>query len=68
MAEVVNFHVAPPTTNNIFKLSSYVAANGVYAINKFFTIGAEVLYGAKTNHDNTKGTAVRVLGLLRLMF
>ena len=58
----------PPTTNNIFKLSSYVAANGVYAINKFFTIGTEILYGAKTNHDNTKGTAVRVLGLLRLMF
>ena len=58
----------PRTTNNIFELSSYFAANGIYAINKFFTVGGEVLYGAKKNYDDTKGSAFRILGLLRLMF
>ena len=58
----------PLTTNFIFKQSHYFAANAIYAINKYFTVGTEVLYGAKENYDNTNGNAYRLLGVLRLLF
>ncbi len=58
----------PVTTNNIFKRSHYFAVNTILALNKYFTIGTEVLYGAKKNYDNTSGNALRVQGLLRLLF
>jgi len=58
----------PATTNNIFKHSSYLAANAVYAFNKYFTIGGEVLFGAKENYDNTSGSALRIMGVMRLLF
>jgi len=58
----------PATTNFIFKHSHYFAANANYAFNKYFSIGGEVLYGAKQNYDNTKGQALRLLGVMRLLF
>lgn len=58
----------PATTDKVFRKSSYLAANGVYAINKFFTIGTEVLFGTKQDYDNTKGSALRILGIMRLLF
>lgn len=58
----------PLSTNNIFKQSHYFAANGIYAFNKYFTAGAEILYGIKSDYDNTKGNALRVLGIMRLLF
>lgn len=58
----------PLSTNQIFKNSNYVAANAVLAVNKYFTIGLELLYGHKVNHDNTSGSAFRVLGIMRLLF
>jgi len=58
----------PEATVNIFKRSHYFAANAILAINKYFTTGFEILYGAKANHDDTKGHAVRLLGVLRLLF
>lgn len=62
-------HQQKPTfINNIFKYSHYFAANAVYAFNKYFTMGGEILYGAKANHDNTHGNALRLLGIIRLLF
>ncbi len=58
----------PPNIDQIFKVSHYFAANGVYAINKYFTLGGEVLYGIKADYDDTKGSALRVMGLMRLIF
>ena len=58
----------PAITDDIFNRSHYFAANAVYAINKFFTIGTEILYGIKINHDNSKGSALRLLGVMRLLF
>lgn len=58
----------PQSTNLIFKQSSYYSANAIYAINKYFTIGTELLYGVKTNYDDTKGSAFRILGIMRLLF
>jgi hypothetical protein len=58
----------PVSTDLIFKQSIYVSANAVYAINKYFTTGAEILYGLKWNYDNTKGSAVRLLCIMRLLF
>jgi len=58
----------PASTNLIFKQSIYVSANAVYAINKHFTTGVEALYGLKWNYDNTKGSAIRLLGIMRLLF
>lgn len=58
----------PAITNNIFRRSHYFAANTVYAINKYFTVGTEIVYGAKVNYDDTKGQALRLLGLMRLLF
>ena len=58
----------PTTTDAIFKHSSYFSANAVYAINKYFSVGTELLYGIKENYDNTQGNAFRVLCLLRLLF
>jgi hypothetical protein len=58
----------PELTNNIFKYSNYFSGNIVYAINKYFTIGTELLYGAKENYDDTKGKAFRVLTIIRLLF
>jgi len=58
----------PNTTNNIFKQSSYFSANAVYAINKFFSAGTELLYGIKENYDNTQGNALRILCIMRLLF
>ncbi|HRI22862.1 MAG TPA: hypothetical protein PLA68_18015, partial [Panacibacter sp.] len=58
----------PPLTDNIFKHSSYYSANAIYAINKYFTIGGELLYGSKENYDDSKGRAFRFLGIMRLLF
>jgi len=58
----------PQFTEFIFKHSHYMSANAIYAINKNFTLGGEILYGIKENYDNTKGTAMRLLGLMRLLF
>ena len=62
------FQEKPQTTTNIFKRSHYFAVNAIYAINKYFTIGGEVLYGAKENHDETNGNAYRLLAVMRLLF
>ncbi len=58
----------PVTTSQIFKKSVYASANAVLAVNKYFTTGLELLYGRKTNHDNTSGRAFRILGIIRLLF
>jgi hypothetical protein len=58
----------PTITSQIFKQSIYLSANAVLAINKYFTAGTELLYGYKENHDNTSGSAFRVLGIMRLLF
>jgi hypothetical protein len=58
----------PATTDHIFQKSVYVSANAIYAINKYFTAGTELLYGLKWNYDDTKGSAVRVLCIMRLLF
>jgi outer membrane DcaP-like protein len=58
----------PETTPFIFKQSHYFAGNLIFAINKYFTIGAEVLYGIKENYDDTKGSALRILTVVRLLF
>lgn len=58
----------PGSTDLIFKQSHYFSANAIYAFNKYFTVGGEVLYGIKENHDNTKGSALRLLGIMRLLF
>lgn len=58
----------PESTDNIFKHSNYFSANAVYAINKYFTIGSELLYGRKENYDGTKGSAFRLLTIVRLLF
>lgn len=58
----------PVITNNIFKYSNYISANAIYAFNKYFTLGTELLYGAKENYDDTRGRAVRLLVVMRLLF
>jgi|LakMenE18May11ns_1017448.scaffolds.fasta_scaffold9948050_2 hypothetical protein len=58
----------PTITDQTFKRSSYWSANAVLAINRYFTAGTEFLYGSKSNHDNTSGNAIRILGLMRLLF
>ncbi len=58
----------PKSTDLIFKQSHYLAGNAVYAFNKYFTFGAELLYGRKQNYDDTKGSALRLLCILRLLF
>lgn len=58
----------PASTDNIFKQSSYLSGNAVFAINKYFTIGGELLYGVKENYNNTRGSAFRLLGIIRLIF
>lgn len=58
----------PANTSFIFKQSHYFAANTVYAINKYFTIGAELLYGIKEDYDDTNGNALRILCVVRLLF
>jgi hypothetical protein len=58
----------PEFTGDIFKHSSYVAVNATYAINKFFNVGGEILYGYKENHDGSSGSAARLLGVVRLIF
>jgi len=58
----------PGSTSLIFKQSIYLSANAVYAINKYFTVGTEILYGIKWNYDNSKGSAVRLLSIMRLLF
>lgn len=58
----------PSLAVNAFKRSHYASANAILAINKYFTAGAELLFGNKQNHDNTSGNAVRLLGIMRLIF
>jgi len=58
----------PKLTNLIFEQSHYFSANAVFAINKYFTVGGELLHGLKSNYDDTKGSASRVLLLMRLLF
>jgi hypothetical protein len=58
----------PSTTELIFKQSHYLSANAIYAFNKYFTAGFEVLEGIKENYDNTKGDALRLLAIMRLLF
>jgi hypothetical protein len=58
----------PLTINQIFERSHYFSANAVFAINKYFTTGLELLYGHKKNYDNSSGRAFRVLGIMRLLF
>jgi len=58
----------PKSTDLIFKQSHYFSGNAIYAINKYFTVGTELLYGIKENYDDTRGRALRVLCILRLLF
>ncbi len=58
----------PPLIGNSFKYSVYYSANAVYAINKYFTFGGELLFGAKENYDNTRGDSFRLLVIMRLIF
>ncbi len=58
----------PDSIDQIFKQSHYISANGILAINKYFTVGTELLYGIKSNHDNSTGSAFRVLCIMRLLF
>lgn len=58
----------PGSTDLIFKKSHYFSGNAIYAFNKYFTVGGELLYGIKENHDNTRGSAFRILGIMRLLF
>ncbi len=58
----------PQTTEFIFKRSHYMSANAIYAFNKYFTAGFEVLNGIKENYDDTRGTALRLLAIMRLLF
>jgi len=58
----------PALSDQHFKNSEYFSGNVVYAINKYFTIGGELLYGIKENYDHTSGTALRILGIMRLIF
>lgn len=58
----------PEFTNDIFRHSSYFAGNVTYAFNKFFSAGGELLYGYKANHDGSSGSAMRFLGIVRLIF
>ena len=59
---------SPQITDLIFKQSHYMSANAIFAIDKYFTAGTEVLYGIKKNYDDTKGTALRLLCVMRLLF
>ncbi len=58
----------PQSTDLVFKTSHYFAANAIYAINKYFTVGTELLYGVKENYDDTRGSAFRLLCVMRLLF
>ena len=58
----------PATTEFIFKQSHYISANAIYAFSKYFTAGFEVLRGIKENYDDTKGSATRLLCIMRLLF
>jgi hypothetical protein len=58
----------PASTDVIFKKSHYFSANAIYAINKYFTVGGELLYGIKYNYDDTNGSATRVLFIVRVLF
>jgi len=58
----------PANINAIFKHSHYFAGNAIFAINKYFTVGTELLYGIKENYDNTRGHAFRILTVMRLLF
>ena len=58
----------PATTDLIFKRSHYFSANAILALDKYFSVGTELLYGAKENYDNTQGEALRILCLIRLLF
>jgi len=58
----------PVTTDLIFKQSHYFSANAILALDKYFSVGTELLYGIKENYDNTQGEALRVLCILRLLF
>jgi hypothetical protein len=62
------YQESPEVTEFIFKQSHYLSANAIYAFNKYFTAGIEGLYGQKENYDHTKGTAIRILGIMRLLF
>lgn len=58
----------PTTTSAIFKHSHYLAGNATLAVNRYLTIGTELLYGIKRNHDDSNGSAVRLLSVVRLLF
>jgi len=58
----------PKLIETIFEQSHYFSANAVFAINKYFTVGGELLHGIKSNYDNSKGSASRILLLMRLLF
>jgi hypothetical protein len=58
----------PGSTNQIFKRSHYFANNAIFAANKYLSFGAELLFGVKENHDDSRGTAFRFLGVIRLLF
>jgi hypothetical protein len=58
----------PATTDFIFKQSHYFSANAILALDKYFSVGTELLYGIKENYDDTKGQALRVLCIMRLLF
>lgn len=58
----------PPGLEEVFRQSLYLAVNGVYAVNNFFTVGCEGLYGIKEEYDGANGSAFRILGIMRLLF
>ena len=58
----------PAFTVEIFKKSTYLSGNAIYAINKYFNVGGELLYGVKENYDDSRGHAFRFLAIMRLIF
>jgi len=58
----------PANIEQIFKFSNYFSGNAIFAINKYFTVGTELLHGNKENYDNSRGSAFRVQAILRLLF
>lgn len=62
------YQQSPGSTDEIFRQSVYLSTNAIFAINKYFTVGSEFLFGSKENYDNSHGSAFRILCIMRLLF
>jgi hypothetical protein len=58
----------PEFTDEILKNSIYLSGNAIYAFNRYFNLGGELLYGVKENYDDTRGRAFRFLVIMRVIF